>query len=434
MVAPESSDVNLEEWCEVLAADWKSVPRSHEWFERTPARVAQIARQLGISKPAPHVFVIAGTNGKGSTCMAIAEIATALGLSVGVLTSPHLHQFNERIMINGEPASDSDIVVAFEHIRASASVIGLTTASPSQFDYFTLAAAWLFHRERVDVAVMEVGLGGRLDPVNGFEPSVSIITRVALDHAQWLGSDREAIGREKAGIQRPGVPCIVGEPSPPMSVVDYARTLGTPLAIRGQDFDDHCIGLGQDGYPLMLAMSSLEPGGLPRDSLVTAARAWWSRGLSLSQETLDEVSSTVGMAGRCQLIRSHERDIFLDIAHNPDAVTFLGEEVRRWTLEMESTRVLGLFAAQLDKDVERMLIAAKPWVDKIFICTAGETCHSTAFMAGLPVCQGGWVEGRYDKVSTASGALMALSQPNDLIVVFGSVSLVAQILNELVPD
>ena len=101
MVAPESSDVNLEEWCEVLAADWESVSRSHEWFEGTPARVAQIARQLGISKPAPHVFVIAGTNGKGSTCMAIAEIATAQGLSVGVLTSPHLHQFNERIMING---------------------------------------------------------------------------------------------------------------------------------------------------------------------------------------------------------------------------------------------------------------------------------------------------------------------------------------------
>ncbi|MEM7365872.1 MAG: Mur ligase family protein [Pseudomonadota bacterium] len=433
-MAPESSDVNLQAWCDALAADWQSVPRSHEWFEGTPARVAQIARQLGVSKPAPHVFAVAGTNGKGSTCMAVAEIATAQGLSVGVLTSPHLHRFNERIRINGELASDADIVSAFEHIRSSADVVGLSTVGPSQFDYFTLAAAWLFHRERVDVAVMEVGLGGRLDPVNGFEPDVSIITRVALDHAQWLGSDREAIGREKAGIQRPGVPCIVGEPSPPKSVVDYARNLGTPLAIRGQEFDDQCIGLGRDGHTLTLPTLSQEPGRLPRDSLITAARAWWARGLSITQETLDEVSSTVGLTGRCQLLRRQDRDIVLDIAHNPDAVTFLGEEVRRWTLEMASSRVLGLFAAQLDKDVDGMLIAAKPWIDKMFICTTGETGHSTAFMAGLPVCQGGWVEGRYDKVSTASGALMAMSQPNDLIVVFGSVSLVAQTLNELVPD
>ena len=433
MATPETPLLTLQAWLDFLAVDWQSVNRSPDWFERTPERIRQVADQLDISVPAPHLFTVAGTNGKGSTCTALAELAITQGRSVGVMTSPHLFRFIERICVNGKPVTEEDVVTAFTRIRAAASACGWTDPGPSQFDYTTLAAVWLFKRAQVEVVVLEVGLGGRLDPVNGFEPTVSIITRVALDHAQWLGNDRETIGREKAGIARHGTPCVIGEASPPLSVVEHAAHIDAPLWIRNRDFDDGHVGL-PDGFHLELPASRRGSAGLPQDSLLTAAQAWMVAGFPLSQSTLDRVAVAATMSGSLQQVSTLQREFMLDIAHNPDAVRYLGGEVQRILEERGLQRVLGLFSAQSDKDPVGMLDAAKPWIDHLFACEADNTCHSTETIVDLDVSRGGWVEGRYVKVDEAMEALMAMSQPSDLIVVFGSVSLVAQTLNELVQD
>ena len=324
-------------------------------------------------------------------------------------------------------------MTAFEQVRDTASACGWSAPGPSQFDYITLAAVWLFKRAQVEVVILEVGLGGRLDPVNGVEPTVSVITRVALDHAEWLGNDRDTIGREKAGIQRDGVPCVIGEASPPVSVVEHAASVGAPLWIRDRDFGDGHIGLPGESS-LMIPASLGDTVGLPYDSLLTAAQAWRVAGFPLSQNTLSQVAASATMLGRLQQISIWQRAFLLDIAHNPDGVRFLGGEVKRLNEAHGRQRVLGLFSAQSDKDAAGMLDAAKRWVDHLFVCEADETCHPVETIVGLDVCRGGWVQGRYVKVDQAMAALMAMSQPSDLIVVFGSVSLVAQTLNELVQD
>lgn len=431
MATPEAPLHKLTDWLDFLSTDWQTDKRPESWFDETPGRIARLASELGISRLASHVFIVAGTNGKGTTCTALAEFAALQGRSVGLLTSPHLHSFNERIRVNGEPVNDTELVAAFNRIREV--VIATQWAHPglTQFDYVTLAAAWLFHHAGVDVAIMEVGLGGRLDPVNGFDPTVSIITRVALDHERWLGADRESIGAEKAGIQRPGIPCIVGEKNPPRTVVAGAKEKGTPLTIRGRDFHENRIGPAA----LQLATNNVHTGGLPHDSLITAAQAWLAAGLELTQDDLNHVAQTT-MEGRCQLVRSRHRHFILDIAHNPDAVRYLGEVVRQRQGELGSPRVFGLFAVQVDKDARAMLMEASSWVDQLLICVPDETSRAAEDIERLAVCaeRTGWVSGRYAKVAEACQAVLTQSEPDDLIVVFGSVTLVAQTLNELVPD
>ncbi|MEE7548663.1 bifunctional folylpolyglutamate synthase/dihydrofolate synthase, partial [Xanthomonas sp. Kuri4-1] len=194
-------------------------------------RVREVAARLDLAAPARHVIVVGGTNGKGSTVAFIEAIGRAAGWRVGAYTSPHLLRYNERVRIDGEEVDDAGLVAAFERVERARGDTALT-----YFEYGTLAALWLFQQAALDLAVLEVGLGGRLDAVNLVDADVAVITTVDIDHAEWLGEDRERIGAEKAGIIRGWKPVVLGEIDPPSSVLRRAYALGANALRAGSDF------------------------------------------------------------------------------------------------------------------------------------------------------------------------------------------------------
>ena len=203
-------------------------------------RVRAVHARLGLGRPARYVATIGGTNGKGSTVAFVEAIARAAGHRVGAYTSPHLLAFNERIRIDGADADDASIVEAFEAVEAARGEVSLT-----YFEVATLAALWLFERAGLDLAVLEVGLGGRLDATNIVDPDVAVITTVDLDHQDWLGPDVEAIGFEKAGIARAWTPLVLGDDDPPSSVLRHAWAIGAKALRIGCDF---FVEPGEDGW------------------------------------------------------------------------------------------------------------------------------------------------------------------------------------------
>ena len=237
-------------------------------------RCRRVRDAMGLDKAPeahrPPRIVVAGTNGKGSCVAFLEAMLTAAGLRTGAYTSPHLSRYNERVRIGARAVSDAALVEAFERVDAARGDISLTF-----FEFGTLAAADIIERARVDAVVMEVGLGGRLDAVNAFEPSVSLITAIDVDHRAWLGDDRESVGREKAGIMRPAVPCVVGERSPPASVVDRARTIGAPCRIPGRDYG---YDRGRDRWSWWSASRAVD--ALPPPGLAGAHQIRQRRGVS----------------------------------------------------------------------------------------------------------------------------------------------------------
>ena len=215
---------NLQAW---LAHISRVHPRE---IELGLERVQCIADAMSLSKP-PKVITVAGTNGKGSVVSVMESFLCNAGVQVGSYTSPHLHRFNERIRLQGFPCDDDFICEALSRIDAIRREVSL-----SYFEFATLAALWIFQRKRVSVALLEVGLGGRLDAVNILDPDVSVITSIGLDHQDWLGDNREEIGLEKAGILRQESIFVCGDPDPPLSVVRKARELSCISLYQGQEF------------------------------------------------------------------------------------------------------------------------------------------------------------------------------------------------------
>ncbi|HUH89688.1 MAG TPA: Mur ligase family protein, partial [Lysobacter sp.] len=220
-------------------------------------RVREVAGRLGLGRPARQVITVGGTNGKGSTVAFIEAIARAADWKVGAYTSPHLWAYNERIRIDGKPVDDAGIVAAFEAIEAARGDTPLT-----YFEYGTLAALWLFERAGLDLAILEVGLGGRLDATNLVGPDVAVITTVALDHQDYLGDNREAIGTEKAGIARGWKPLVLGDDDPPSSVLRHAYAIGASAVRIGCDFfiDRAASGDGSDDLDLDQDQDDVPPG------------------------------------------------------------------------------------------------------------------------------------------------------------------------------
>ncbi|MET0947222.1 MAG: Mur ligase family protein, partial [Pseudomonas sp.] len=190
-------------------------------------RSQQVARQLGLTRPAPKVITVTGTNGKGSTCAFLAALLQAQGLKVGVYSSPHLLRYNERVQVQGVEATDVELCDAFAAVEAARGDVTLT-----YFEMGTLAAFWLFERAGLDVAVLEVGLGGRLDAVNLIDADLALVTSIGIDHADWLGDTRESVAFEKAGIFREGRPALCGDLDPPAPLLAQAAALNCPLWLR----------------------------------------------------------------------------------------------------------------------------------------------------------------------------------------------------------
>ena len=316
-------------------------------------RVAAVAGRLGLPAPGPLTFTIAGTNGKGSTAALLSEACLAAGHRTGTYTSPHLLRYNERVAVNGEPAPDAVLTGAFAAVERARRDTPLT-----YFEFGTLAALWLFREAAVTVQVLEVGLGGRLDAVNLVDADCAVITSIGLDHVEYLGRDREQIGREKAGILRAGRPAVCSDPDPPRSIGAQARALGASLWQLGREFDVQLAADAWNWHGPGLHFKKLPPPALAGATQVRNA-AGVVAALARVRDRLDvpEAAIRAGLV-RLRLPGRFERlgNVVLDVAHNVEAARVLADNLR--SLAPGGFRVvIGMLS---DKPVEGFAEALAP--------------------------------------------------------------------------
>jgi dihydrofolate synthase/folylpolyglutamate synthase len=327
------------------------------------ARVVAVRDAMGL-QPGFPVVLVGGTNGKGSTCAYLEAMLAAAGYRVGLYTSPHLLRYNERVRIDACEVDDDAIARDFEQVDAARGDTSLT-----YFEFGTLAAMRRFVATRVDVAILEVGLGGRLDAVNVFEPACAIVTGVDLDHQAWLGEDRETIGFEKAGIFRAHVPAICAEADPPCSVIAHAQAIGARLLRADADYFARASG---DGWAYRGATWAWPD--LPLPALAGAHQIANAAGALAALEALRE-RLPVGRdaverglrdahpAGRFQVV-AHAPDIILDVAHNPHAARALAQTLAEQPCAGETMAVFSALNDKPARDIARALAphVARWWV------------------------------------------------------------------------
>ncbi len=406
-------------------------------------RVGAVWRALGAPRPAAHVITVAGTNGKGSTVAFIEAAARACGWRVGTYTSPHLLRYNERIRIDGDEADDGAIIAAFERIEAARGATSL-----SYFEFGTLAALLLMADAGLDLALLEVGLGGRLDAVNIIDTDVAVVTTIALDHQDWLGDTRAAIGREKAAIARPGKPLVVGEREAEPTLIEEGAALGARVFRLGRDFDVVDIGNGarrfvsaalQGGETLPIpALPLLAP--VQGDNAATALAALLAleRG-SEGTPSLDPVRAAAGLAqarlrGRLQQV-ALDPEVLVDVGHNPQAAAVLAD----WLAAQRdggSTDVV--FSALADKDIAGIVGPLRPHVRHWHLAGLADVGPRGLAVADLAARVGDVLAGasvfQHADVASALRAARAGAAGQGRVLVFGSFMTVSAALEALAAD
>lgn len=396
-----------------------------EWLERIGTehprdvlagleRVARVARRAGVTPPAPRNVIVAGTNGKGSTCVFLEQLALAAGDSVGTTLSPHLARFNERVRVNGREATDAALVDAFEAVER-----GRGDTPLSYFEFAILVALRVFRTRRVDTAVLEVGLGGRLDATNVVDADVAVVVSVGLDHQEYLGDTREAIAAEKAGVLRAGRPVVYGEPDVPEAVQSRARALGAPLFAYGRDYHDTVDGRG---WTVRLAGGRTvhtESGPrVPSCNAATALQAWALLDPEFDSAGVAAACRGAALPGRLECVRAEGRRWVLDTAHNPHAARFLATHLP----SRIACAVLGMLA---DKDAPGVVGPLLPRVARWIVT-------DNRLPRGLPSAD---LRRRLEGVVTprvipdpdaALTAARSTTGANDVILVCGSFDLVAR--------
>jgi dihydrofolate synthase/folylpolyglutamate synthase len=384
-------------------------------------RCGEVWRRMGSPRPAPVVFTVAGTNGKGSTAASIAALLGSLGYSHGAYTSPHLLRFNERICLNGSPVADRQLLGAFQRVEAARDGVSLT-----YFEFTTLAAFSILAQSGVEYAVLEVGLGGRLDAVNLIDADCAVITPIGLDHQEFLGDDREGIGREKAGIMRPGRPVICGDAAPPASVVSTATEQGAPMMRLGIDFS-----LEQNGEICRFQMGGVElevpspllPGRHQNDNLATALAAVLTR-IPTAANRPDELASgvrAVSLPGRMQRL-SQRPAVWLDVGHNPMAARAIAGTLDALMRREQIPHGRAVLAMLADKDAKSVVRELASVIGAWYLAgTGGERGQSgenLARAAGLS--PGGGHCRIFDAVGDALDAALNDAGEQGGVLVFGS--------------
>ena len=404
-------------------------------------RVGAVARRLGLKFDCP-IITVAGTNGKGSTCAMLESILLEAGYRTGVYTSPHLVHFEERCRIRGEIVSATDLVAGFARVEG-ARVQNDDEISLSYFEFTTLAILQLLADSQLDVVILEVGLGGRLDAVNILDADCAVITNIDLDHMELLGNTREAIGFEKAGIMRAGKPVIVSDPMPPQSILDHAAAVGAELWRFGVDFNfagdkqqwGWAAAAGRGGrryaglaYPALRGANQL----INASGVLAALTALRDR-LPVTAQAVRNGFSMVELPGRFQIIPG-QPTLVLDVAHNPHSVAALAENLDAMGFYPCTHAVFGAMA---DKDLTPMLARIGALIDKWYF-----TDLPTARAASGEALQARWqavnqradaISGAYQSPERALQAAVAAADPADRIIVFGSFYTVGGILQKGVP-
>lgn len=412
-------------------ADWLAyIERQHpQAIAMGLDRVAEVRDRLGLSFTCP-VITVGGTNGKGSTCAMLESIAAAAGYRVGLYMSPHLTRYNERVRIERRMASDAALCGAFRAVEQARGTVPLT-----YFEFGTLGAAWLFARAGLDLAILEVGLGGRLDAVNVFDADCAVITSIGLDHMELLGPTRESIGFEKAGIFRAGRPAVIAEPDPPTSMRVAGRTLGVQWLQSGVDFRVESDGLQwryigpggtRSGLPHPALRGSYQLGNAA--GAITALDTLRER-LPVSANAIREGLVTVELAGRFQVLPGRPVTI-LDVAHNPHAAERLAGALGAMT---DVGRTHAVFAMLRDKDIEGVARTVKVHVDHWYVAPlpGPRGASAPALLQALDAAQVFDPARPFDSVAAALAAAQDAARPDDRIVAFGSFLTVAQALETL---
>lgn len=464
----------------------KDAPRNlHEWLDFIQRlhpseidmgldRLRQVAQRLGLVRPAALSIVVSGTNGKGSHVATIDQMLRELGYRVGTYTSPHLLHYNERVCIDGVPVADEPLIRAFAAIEAVRGDISL-----SFFEFGTLAALLIFGEENLDVAILEVGLGGRLDAVNLVDADIAVISSIGLDHQDWLGDTREAIAAEKAGIFRPGIPVVCSENDPPASLLAKAAELGCELYLRDRDFtldvegahpDDAGQGAatwqwrGQDGRQGSVSLGPLPIPGLALTNVagglqvvclalnspqLNAASAEHplnqqpaaGDGQALQERllsTANDVLSRLQLPGRQQRALSPRgQPVILDVSHNAEAASALASTISQWRGSHRDGKVHLVLAMMHDKDHASYYHALENQIDFWYIahfdlprCMAARLLYATLLAAGAQpanLIQGASAAEAFCDACERAGE-------GDLIVVSGSFFTVSEVMPHIATD
>jgi dihydrofolate synthase/folylpolyglutamate synthase len=391
-------------------------------------RVREVALRMGLVTPgAAPTLAVGGTNGKGSTCAFLERILLEAGYRVGLYTSPHLLRYNERVRLAGAEVDDEPLVAAFERVEAARGETPLT-----YFEFGTLAALAVFAERPVEVAILEVGLGGRLDAVNIVDADCAVVASVDLDHQAFLGADRESIGFEKAGIFRAGRPAIFGDLDPPARLVAHARDIGADLQVLGRDFryeasERQWDFIGRAGARRSLPLPALRGRWQLRNaSAALAALDALCARLPVSLGEVKRGLTLVRLPGRLQVLPGRPA-VVLDVAHNPQAARALADGLGDMGY-FENT--LAVFAMLGDKDIGGVVDAARARIDRWYAASAdAERAAPTARIAEVLAERGlGAVTRSFATVAAALEAARRDAGPNDRIVVFGSFTTVAEAL------
>ena len=427
----DARSASLEDWLARLeAAHPVSIDLGLE-------RVAEVARRMGLldGPIAGRVITVAGTNGKGSTVAMLESLARAHGIGTATYTSPHLLRYNERLRLDGVEAGDAELVAGFEAVEAAR-----LDGEPISLTYFeagTLGALHAIRGRAPELAILEVGLGGRLDAVNVLDADVAVVTTIARDHAAYLGDDLEVIGREKAGIMRAGRPAVLGSQALPQSVAATAEALGAEVHALGTAFtraacrretlgreagEGGWTWQGHDAAGAEARLEALPDPGLPLDNAATALQAFALGGWALQPEACRRALAGVELPGRMQW----RGQWCLDVGHNPHAATYLAERLAERPCEGRTVALLGMLA---DKDAEGVIGALAPVIDAwLPVSLAGDRARSAQALAETLEALGQPVWHRADSPAAGVAWLSERLSPADRVLVCGSFFTVADVL------
>ncbi|WP_333608952.1 bifunctional tetrahydrofolate synthase/dihydrofolate synthase [Arsukibacterium sp.] len=419
--------------CHTLA-DWLCyIEQRHpiDNIELGLSRVAAVATKAQLQQLPGRTILIGGTNGKGTTARTLEQLLLAQSFSVGVYSSPHLLRFNERLRVNAQDLPDEQWLAGFAAVEALRGDTELT-----YFEFTTLVAFWLLRQAAPDFCLIEVGLGGRLDATNIIEPELSIITTVDLDHQDWLGNDRETIGREKAGIMRPGKLVIVGDPQPPLSVLEHAKLLGSTVVAVGQQYHYQ---LEQAQWHWHWQFDQLPGASLPDSAqqyrnlplaqipvqnIATSLAALAALQLLPTPNQLQQCLATLNLPGRMQWL-GRKPAILVDVAHNPQSTAYLASQLT--IVAPKYRRVLALVGMLKDKDLKQSLQPLTSLIDQWHLVTlhTGRGASATQLSAALPASVSCL---KHEQLAPAFNQLRAELADDELLVIFGSFVTVSEVM------